>query len=142
MLPSRTLAIIVIVSAVALGGGVMTYAVGIPSSPCSGISGAARSFTIVASDSGFNDSAAHLGQTWPIMNVNRCDIVKITIINTVTQTHGFAIDYYAVKGTEIPGQQTLPFPAFQAVKTGNFRVYCTVQCTVHNVMLNGLLNVS
>lgn len=120
----------------------MTYAVGIPSSPCSGVAGNTRHFTIVASDSGYNDSVDHSGQTWPVMNVNRCDIVKITIINTVTQTHGFAISYYAVKGTEIPGGQTLQFPAFQAVKTGRFTVYCTVLCTIHYAMLNGLLTVS
>jgi hypothetical protein len=129
-------------SAVAIGGGAMTYAVGIPSSPCSGIAGSTRNFTIIASDTGYNGSADHMGQAWPVMNVNRCDIVKITIINTVTQTHGFAIDYYGVKGTEIPGQQTILFPAFQAVKAGNFRVYCTVRCTIHPAMLNGRLNVS
>jgi heme/copper-type cytochrome/quinol oxidase subunit 2 len=129
----------------------MTYAVGIPRSPCSGVPSATRYFTIIASDDGYNDSVAHYqpgnsSWAWPVMNVNRCDFVKITIINTVTQTHGFSITYYALgtlgKGTEIPGQQTLQFPTFQATKAGSFRVYCTVLCTVHYAMLNGLLIVS
>lgn len=142
MVPSRTLAIIVIVSAVALGGGAVTYAIGIPSSPCSGIAGSIRNVTIIASDSGYNDSANHIGQTWPVISVNRCDIVKITIVNADTQTHGFAIDYYGSKGTDVPGQQTILFPTFQAVKAGGFRVYCIILCTVHKFMLNGILKVS
>jgi hypothetical protein len=123
----------------------MTYAIGIPSSPCSGVTGTTRNFTIIASDSGYNDSVTHNASPsnpWPVMSVSRCDIVKITIINTVTQTHGFAVAYYAVKGIEIPGQQTIQFPPFQAVKAGKFTVYCTVLCTIHYAMLNGLLNVS
>ena len=142
MVPNRTLAIIVIVSAVALGGGAMTYAIGIPGSPCTGVASTTRNFTIIADDNGYNDSLHHLGQTWPVMNVNRCDIVKITVVNTVTQTHGFSIAYYAVKGTEIPGQQTQQIPAFQAIRDGSFTVKCNVPCTIHYAMLNGLLNVS
>jgi heme/copper-type cytochrome/quinol oxidase subunit 2 len=129
----------------------MTYAIRIPSSPCSGVPSRTRDFTIIANDNGYNDSVEHYqpgnsSWAWPVMNVNRCDFVKITIINTDTQTHGFSIAYYALgtlqKGTEIPGQQTLLFPTFQAVKAGRFQVYCTVLCTVHWAMLNGLLIVS
>jgi hypothetical protein len=120
----------------------MTYTIGIPGSPCTGVASTTRSFTIIADDKGYNDSLNHMGQMWPVMNVNRCDFVKITIVNTVTQTHGFAIAYYAVKGAEIPGQQKLVIPDFQAIKAGSFTVYCTVRCTIHYAMLNGLLNVS
>jgi heme/copper-type cytochrome/quinol oxidase subunit 2 len=141
MLQSKTLAIIVLVCAVALGGGIMTFAIGIPDSPCTGVAGTNRNFTIIANVSGYNDSVDHQGQSWPMMSVSHCDMVTIKIINTDTQTHGFAIDYYAVKGTEIVGGQSISFQ-FSATRAGRFAVYCTVICTVHYAMLHGLLNVS
>jgi nitrous oxide reductase len=141
MLKNKMLAIVVIVVAAALGGGIMTFAVGLPGSPCAGIAGATRNFTIVASINGFNDSKYHQGQ-WPVMSVNRCDIVKVTIINADTQTHGFAVDSYAARGIEIQGGQTLSVPPFLASKTGQFRIYCISFCTVHSFMQNGLLNVA
>src|SRR6266699_2332279 len=113
---------------------------GLPGSPCEGIASTTRNFTIVASVNGFNDSKDHQGQ-WPIMNVHRCDMVKVTIINGDTQTHGFAIDNYAIRGTEIQGGQTLSVPPFLASKIGQFRVFCISFCTVHRFMQNGLLNV-
>ncbi|TMI37530.1 hypothetical protein E6H26_03020 [Candidatus Bathyarchaeota archaeon] len=142
MLQNKTLAIIVIISAVALGGGIMTFAIGIPDSPCTGVVGTNRSFTIIANVNGYNDSVTHQGQAWPMMSVNRCDMVTVKIINTDTQTHGFAIDYYAVRGTEIVGGQSISFQ-FLATRAGSFTVYCSIAvCTVHYAMLNGQLTVS
>ena len=142
VLKNKMLAVIVIVAAAALGGGIMTFAIGLPSSPCAGISGTTRNFTIVASYDGFNDSVHHQQGPWPVMTVHRCDLVKVTIINMDTQTHGFAVDYYATRGTDVQGQQTLPVPvSFQASKIGQFRVYCISFCTIHGFMQNGLLNV-
>jgi len=141
MLKNKMLAVIVIVVAAALGGGIMTFAIGLPSSPCAGITGTTRNFTIVASINGFNDSKYHQGQ-WPVMTVHRCDIIKVTIINPDTQTHGFAVDYYATRGTEIQGGQTLSVPPFLASKIGQFRVFCISFCTAHTFMQNGLLNVA
>src|SRR5437588_9573310 len=79
VLKNKMLAAIVIVVAAALGGGILTFAVGLPGSPCEGITGTTRSFTIVANINGFNDSKNHQGQ-WPIMSVHRCDIVKVTLV--------------------------------------------------------------
>ena len=141
MLKNKMLAVIVIVVAAALGGGIMTFAVGLPGSPCEGIAGTTRNFTIVASIIGFNDSKDHQGQ-WPIMSVHRCDMVKVTIINSDTQTHGFAIDNYATRGTEIQGGQTLSVPPFLAYKIGQFRVFCISFCTAHIFMQNGSLYVA
>ena len=140
MLKNKTLVVIVIVVATALGGGIMTFAVGLPGSPCAGSAGTTRNFTIVATINGFNDSKDHQGQ-WPVMIVNRCDMVKVTIINTDTQTHGFAVSYYATRGTEIQGGQAISVPPFLASKIGQFRVYCISVCTAHTFMQNGLLNV-
>ena len=142
MLKNNMLAVIVIVVASALAGGIMTFAIGLPSSPCAGVAGATRSFTIVANINGFNDSVHHQLASWPVMTVHRCDMVKVTIINKDTQTHGFAIDYYATRGAEVQGQQTISVQAFQATKTGQFRVYCISICTIHAFMQNGMLSVA
>jgi hypothetical protein len=137
----KMLAVIVIVVAAGLGGGIMTLAIGLPSSPCAGIASTTRNFTIIASSNGFNDSVSHQQVSWPVLTVHRCDIVKITVINTDTQTHGLAVDYYAARGTDIQGQQTLSLPPFLAYKIGQFRVYCNSRCTIHEFLQNGLLNV-
>jgi hypothetical protein len=139
---NKMLAVIVIVVATALGGGIMTFAIGLPASPCAGITGTTRNFTIVATINGFNDSVNHLQESWPVMSVHRCDIVKITITNNDAQAHGVAVDYYATRGTDVPGGQSLLNPPFQAFKIGHFRVYCTVKCTIHEFVINGLLNVA
>ncbi len=137
----KILAILILAVAGTLGGGIMTFALGLPSSPCAGLAGSTRSFTIIANLEGFNDSASHQG-SWPIMSVHRCDTVVIKVVNTDTQTHGFAVSFYAPKGLEIQGKQTSQPITFLASKTGQFRAYCIVYCTVHPAMQSGLLNVS
>lgn len=136
------LAIIVVVVAASLAGGVLTFAIGLPNSPCSGVTGSTRSFTVIADSSGYNDSKDHQAP-WPVITVNRCDTVSIKITNTDTQTHGFAIEFYAVRGTEIQGGgQSVSFQ-FLASKMGQFRMYCIVPCTVHLLyMQHGQLNVN
>lgn len=141
MLQNRMVLVIVIAVIGALGGGVVTFAIGLPTSPCTGVTGVTRNFTIIASTNGFNDSNEHTG-SWPQMNVNRCDLVNITLINSDTQTHGFAIEYYGVKGAELIGQQTYYFPIFQATRAGRFQVYCNVPCSIHVLLQKGLLIVS
>ena len=142
MLRNKMLAVIVIIVAAALGGGIMTFAIGLPGSPCAGIAGATRSFAVIADIHGFNDSVNHQQASWPIITVHRCDIVKVTIINQDTQTQVFAVDYYATRGTEIQGGQTLPLPPFLATKSGQFRIFCISFCTIHAFMQNGALNVA
>jgi len=139
------LAIIIIIVAAALGGGIMTFAIGLPSSPCAGITSTMRSFTITEDVNGYNDSALHLGswpaKPWPVMNAHQCEMVTIKIVNIDTQTHGFAIDFYATRGTEIQGGQSVTVQ-FLASKAGQFRVYCNVPCSIHWSMLYGSLDVA
>lgn len=139
LIQSKMLVIIVIVSAVVLGGGITTFAIGIPNSPCFGVAGTTRHFTIVADVNGYNDSRDS-GAPWPMISVHRCDQVAIKIINNDTQTHGFAVDTYA-RGTDVVGGQQTTVQ-FLATKAGNFRMYCIVFCTVHILMQNGLLTVT
>ena len=75
------------------------------------------------------------------MSVRRCDTVIIKVVNADTQTHGFAVYYYAAKGVEIQGQQSQSL-TFLATKAGEFRAYCIVVCAVHKLMQSGLLTVT
>src|SRR5437867_12498337 len=103
----------------------MTFAIGIPDSPCTGVVGTNRSFTIIANVNGYNDSVTHQEQAWPMMSVNRCDMVTVKIINTYTHTHGFDIDYYAVRVAEIVGEQSISFQ-FLTTRAGSYTVYCSL----------------
>ena len=136
----RMLALIILGVTGTLGGGIMTLAIGLPGSPCAGMGGSTQRFTIIANFNGYNESRGHQGPR-PLMIVHKCDKVVINVVNTDTQTHGFAVDYYAVKGMEIQGQQSQSVE-FLASRTGQFRVYCIVFCTSHAYMQNGLLNVN
>ena len=140
MLPNRMVILIIAAVAAASAGGVFTFVIGLPGSPCSGIVGASRNITIIATPNGYNDSATHVGN-WPVMNVNRCDTVNITIINKTVQAHGLAIDYYASKGAEVAPLQQTSFQ-FLATKAGQFRVFCNIPCPIHNLIQHGLLIVT
>src|SRR6266487_2308309 len=131
--------IIAFVAAFLVAGGVFAVVLSPPPSPCSGITGAIRSFTIIADFTGYNGSQSHFG-SWPVVTVQRCDNVVFTVINDSTESHGFAVASYSNAGLELVGgaRQTLKF---QATKTGEFQIYCTIKCTVHYLMLGGLLNV-
>ena len=141
MLQNKAIIFIMIAVIGTLGAGILTFAIGLSGSPCQGVYSVTRNFTIIANTSGFNDSKDHQG-SWPVLRVDRCDLVSITIVNNDVQSHGFAIDYYGAKGAEIQGQQSYLFPVFQAIKQGQFSVRCNVFCTVHTLMQSGLLVVS
>jgi hypothetical protein len=121
-------------------GGVLALVLTPPQSPCSGVTGAIRSVTIIVDLNGYNGSAFQSGP-WPVVTVQRCDIVVFTVINNDTQAHGFAVASYSNVGLELVGgdHQKLQF---QATRIGQFRIYCTSRCTVHYLMQNGLLNVT
>jgi tellurite resistance-related uncharacterized protein len=98
-------------------------------------------FTITESNQGFNDSATH-GIPWPIMNVVQGQSVTILVENNDTVSpHGFAITRYFPAGIQLrPGEwHNVTFVADQ---TGEFLVYCTIVCPVHQLMQNGQLKVS
>jgi hypothetical protein len=132
--------IVALVAAALATGGVLAVVLTPPPSPCSGITGAVRSFTINVDLNGYNGSRFQAG-SWPVVTVQHCDNVVFNVINYDTQPHGFAVAYYSNVGLELVGgdHQTL---RFQATRTGQFRIYCTINCTVHYLMQNGLLNVT
>ncbi len=132
--------IIAFVTASLAAGGVFAVVLSPPVSPCSGATGAIRSFTIIVDLTGYNVSQSHNG-SWPVVTVQRCDNVVFTVVNKDTQSHGFAVASYSNAGLELVGgaRQTLKF---QATRTGQFQIYCTIKCSVHYLMQNGLLNVT
>src|SRR6267143_2031663 len=132
--------IVALVAASLAAGGVFAIVLSPPPSPCSDATGSIRSFTIIVDLTGYNRSQSHNG-SWPVASVQRCDNVVFTVINNATQSHGFAVTYYSNAGLELVGgaHQTLKF---QATRTGQFQIYCTVKCSVHPLMQNGLLNVT
>lgn len=98
-------------------------------------------YLIVMSNDGFNDSKSHGApfKNWPVITVQRGSSFSITVCNTDIQPHGFQISYYLDSSiiSVAPGQ-TLTFN-FVADKTGNFTIYCSIFCTIHIFMQNGLL---
>jgi len=123
-------------------GGVFAVFLTPPPDPCYGVTGAVRSFTIIANSDGYNGSEYHTG-SWPVVAVQRCDRVVFNVINADTGTHGFAVASYSNAGLELVGgdQQKLQFPAS---RIGQFRIYSTYcsSPTAHQYMVNGLLNVT
>src|SRR3989454_10751033 len=92
MMKNKMLAIIVITVAGVLGGGILTFAIGLSSSPCAGITGITHSFTIIEKLNGYNDSAYHSGSGLtnprPVMNVSPCEMGGINSWNKDIKTHG------------------------------------------------------
>src|SRR5712692_2693416 len=136
----RLFAVMLLVGAIATAATAF-FVVGLPfASPCLGTSGNARGFTIIADLNGFNGSKNQLSP-WPVIKVEKCDEVTIRFVNQDHQTHGFAVDFYANSGLAPQGGQNQTL-SFRATKTGQFRVYCYIFCTVHIFMQNGLLDVA
>lgn len=123
-----------------------SYGPGTETTTVSGVtcSSYSNTFTIVASQSGYNDS---IGQGapkkyWPILCVHADEPVKITIVNEdIVEPHGFAIAHYNEAGvTVLPGQSIVL--TFFADTPGDFRIYCNVICAIHPFMQSGLLVVT
>lgn len=107
------------------------------------------SFTIIASDQGFNNSKtiAGLNGTWPTMTVHLGDLVRIHVSNfDPVEPHGFAIAHY-LDGSTGPkpitvGTHSTVDVTFIVDQPGTFKVYCDIFCTVHAYMQRGQLIVS
>ena len=117
-----------------------------PTLSCIGVSGSTRTFTLIASLGGFNDSKTQASDggfgVWPVMNVSKCDHVTIRLVNADSQTHSVVVRVLAMEPLLVPSGQILALN-FLAYKTGHFLVQCTVTArTVHEYMQNAQLNVA
>lgn len=103
----------------------------------------AHGFLVIANQNGFNDSLQHGApeKQWPIVVVNRGTQVNITVCNADVQAHGFQITHYFDSNiqTVAPGQ--VIHVSFLADRVGDFEIYCSIFCSVHIFMQNGLLRV-
>ena len=135
---SRSLVVSIIL---ALAGGTLLTAYA-PSLGLSGrvTNGCARppGYTLlVADENGYNDSAHH-SRPWPVIQVQRGETVKIVVCNLdPVSPHGFEINNY-VGPVQLTASQSFP-TTFVADRPGNYSMYCTIFCPVHQYMLYGLL---
>jgi nitrous oxide reductase len=104
----------------------------------------ASTFTVVASESGYNGSINHgaPSKPWPILCAHEGEQIKITVVNDDTvEPHGFAISNYLEAGvTVLPGHTSTI--TLVADSPGEFKIYCNVICAVHPYMQSGVLVVS
>ena len=104
----------------------------------------AGGFLIIASNTGYNDSIGHGApeKSWPVITVHQGQNVSIVVCNIDEQAHGFQVTHYFDQSIEtvVPGQVLKV--SFIADKTGNFNIYCSIFCTIHIYMQNGLLDVT
>jgi heme/copper-type cytochrome/quinol oxidase subunit 2 len=100
-------------------------------------------FLVVASRTGFNDSASHgaPAKVWPIITVHQGQNVTIIVCNVDTTAHGFQITRYfdSTIETLAPGQ--ILTISFVADKLGSYTIRCDIFCPIHFLMQNGLLKV-
>ena len=109
-----------------------------------GCSSYSATYTIIASDTGYNDSIGHGAPKvhWPVLCVHPDQYITITIVNKDSaEPHGFAIRNYDEGGvTVLPGESTTV--RFFADKLGDYQIFCNVICAIHPFMLSGVLVVS
>src|SRR5436853_481325 len=109
------LAIIVVVVAVALGAGIMTFAIGLPGSACAGITGPTHSFTIIENVNGYNGSAFHSGE-WTATNSTgplTVSIVLLTILLSISPhigvPHSASTNFSSPGAYQTSPMQTSPY---------------------------------
>ena len=95
-------------------------------------------FTIIESDKGpyegMNGSAYHIGEAWPVMDVQMGDTVIIHIISqNSVEAHGFTILHYFDPGAGLlpGGTYTVKFVADE---NGTFVITCLLFCAIHPFM--------
>jgi hypothetical protein len=102
-------------------------------------------FLIIASQLGFNNSVGHgvPNNSWPVMNARQGQNFTVVICNVdPSQPHGFQIDhYFDARLISIASGQVLTVN-FTADKSGTFRVFCSIPCSVHWAMQSGKLVVT
>lgn len=149
---SSKLVVLIFVGTILVAASGLYYLAQLPSvsavegTPVSGVSCSSYSttFTIVASETGYNDSIGHGAPKthWPVLCVHPGQYISITILNRDSvEPHGFAIRYYDEAGvTVLPGGSTNI--RFFAGTPGDYQIFCNVICAIHPFMLSGVLVVS
>lgn len=111
--------ILVVVGVVILGGGIFYRAFLLPEESRPVETGVIREFTIVADKNEWRF-------TPELIEVNRGDRVKMTVINEDDYDHGIAIDAFGIS-QRMPANSTIKME-FVVTQEGDFPFYCSVPC--------------
>lgn len=108
----------VVVVAVLVGGGLYrTYLLPEASKPVE--TGVVREITVIAK----RDDWRFIPE---VVEVNRGDRIKMTVINEDVYDHGIAMDAFGIS-QRMPANSTIMFE-FVATQAGDFQYYCSVPC--------------
>jgi len=145
----QKLGLLIVLATLALAAGVLYYSAQHPfnatqaAKEVSGVNCTSygQSFTVVATQSGYNDSIGHgaPSKPWPVLCAHSGETVTVTVINADSvEPHGFSVAGYLDAGiTVLPGKtETI---SFYASSPGDYKVYCNVICAVHVYMQSGVL---
>ena len=90
-------------------------------------------FLIIADVNGYNDSMHHdvPHNSWPVIEVKNETMVRITVCNADHQAHGFQVTHYFDGNIETLSPGQVLNVSFVADKSGTFRIYCSIFCTIH-----------
>jgi hypothetical protein len=104
----------------------------------------AGGYLIIANENGYNDSIQHGAPEvqWPVILVKEGAQVNITVCNADLQPHGFQITHYFDSNIETVTPGKVVHVSFLANKPGDFMIYCSIFCTIHPFMQNGLFRVT
>lgn len=111
--------LLIIVGVVILGGGIFYRAVLLPEESKPVETGVIREFTIVADKNEWRF-------TPELIEVDRGDRIKMTIINEDDYDHGIAIDAFGIS-QRMPANETIKVE-FVVTQEGDFPFYCSVPC--------------
>lgn len=148
----QKLGLVIVVATLAFAATVLYFASQHEFSPSQGASKVSgvnctsytNTFTVVATENGYNDSVGHgaPSKPWPVLCARAGEEITITVVNQDdVEPHGFAVAGYLDAGiTVLPGKtQTI---SFYASAPGDYKVYCNVICAVHPYMQSGVLVLS
>jgi len=111
--------IIGIILVIILAGGALYRAYLLPEDSRPVETGAVREITIIAK----KDDWRFLPEE---VEINRGDLLKMTVINEDDYDHGIAIDAFGIS-QRMPANSTINFE-FVATQAGDFQYYCSVPC--------------
>jgi len=140
----RALLVVAVIAVVVVAGAALL----IPRNPSAGpppnCTRPPGGYLIIASKLGFNDSIDHgvPANNWPVITVRQGQEVNITVCNTDIEAHGFQITHYFEGTIEAVAPGQVVHTSFVADQVGDFKIYCSIFCSVHAFMQGGLLRVS
>ena len=111
--------ILIIVGVILIGAGIGYRMFLLPQRSVPVTTGKVREMTIIAKKNEWRF-------TPEIVEIQRGDTVKLTIVNEDDYDHGIAIDAYGIS-QRMPAKQTIK-TEFVATQNGDFPFYCSVPC--------------